>query len=295
MFNANFQTLSELCSTGKSGSFFYYTSDGNFMLKTIRRDEFKLMQKMLRPYFDHLTLINPDTLISKIYGLHKMVFHSKKKIAVKKIYFCIMNNVFNTDVKIDYRYDLKGSTLGRTTTFAPGVEKDLTIALKDLDFLENKEKFRIGASYRQKLIEILRRDADFFGEQEIIDYSLLVGVHDVDQNEVPAQLNASNLDQTFSLSELSEKQSFQEESTYLDTLIPISKKKFYEKDHGGIRSTNGDKIYFLGVIDIFTFFNSKKKVEHFLKKLKYEEMTVSCIPPKPYSNRFYDFIEEAFE
>jgi 1-phosphatidylinositol-4-phosphate 5-kinase len=35
--------LKELCSSGKSGSFFYYTSDGNFMLKTIRKDEFKMM------------------------------------------------------------------------------------------------------------------------------------------------------------------------------------------------------------------------------------------------------------
>ena len=27
MFNANFRTLAELCSSGKSGSFFYYTQD----------------------------------------------------------------------------------------------------------------------------------------------------------------------------------------------------------------------------------------------------------------------------
>ena len=41
MFNANFQTLAELCSSGKSGSFFYYTSDGKFVLKTISKTEFK--------------------------------------------------------------------------------------------------------------------------------------------------------------------------------------------------------------------------------------------------------------
>lgn len=58
MFNANFQTLTELCSSGKSGSFFYYTSDGNFMLKTIRKEEFKLMKRMLKKYYDHLTVTN---------------------------------------------------------------------------------------------------------------------------------------------------------------------------------------------------------------------------------------------
>jgi 1-phosphatidylinositol-4-phosphate 5-kinase len=31
----NISSLKEQCSTGKSGSFFYYTADSNFMLKTI--------------------------------------------------------------------------------------------------------------------------------------------------------------------------------------------------------------------------------------------------------------------
>lgn len=110
MFNANFKTLRELCSSGKSGSFFYYTSDGNFMLKTIRKDEFKLMKRILRKYYDHLTKDNTDSMISRIYGLHKVIFYRKKHKLHKKLYFCIMNNVFNTNNKIDYRYDLKGST-----------------------------------------------------------------------------------------------------------------------------------------------------------------------------------------
>lgn len=110
MFNANFQTLTELCSSGKSGSFFYYTSDGNFMLKTIRKNEFKIMKGMLRAYYDHITDVNPDSLISRIFGLHKVIFYRKKNKLSKKIYLCIMNNIFNTPNKIDLRYDLKGST-----------------------------------------------------------------------------------------------------------------------------------------------------------------------------------------
>lgn len=78
MFNANFKTLTELCSTGKSGSFFYYTTDGKFMLKTIRKDEFKLMKSILKQYYDHLTIENPDSMISRIYGLHKVIFYRKK-------------------------------------------------------------------------------------------------------------------------------------------------------------------------------------------------------------------------
>ena len=109
-----------LFSSGKSGSFFYYTEDGKFMLKTIRREEFKLMKSILKSYYDHLTVDNPDTLISRIFGLHKILFYRKKSKTTKKIYFCIMNNVFNTVNKIDRRYDLKGSTRGRSTVFPEG-------------------------------------------------------------------------------------------------------------------------------------------------------------------------------
>lgn len=163
MFNANFQTLTELFSTGKSGSFFYYTCDGHFMLKTIRKDEFQLMKRMLRDYYEHIAIKNPDTLISKIYGLHKMIIHKKNKVVQSKIYFCIMNNVFNTQLKIDYRYDLKGSTLGRTTHVPPGQERDYTVAMKDLDFLGAGQKFEIGQEFKRKFLDILRKDADFFG------------------------------------------------------------------------------------------------------------------------------------
>lgn len=40
-------TLSELVTSGKSGSFFYYSKDGNFMLKTISRNEFHFIKKIL--------------------------------------------------------------------------------------------------------------------------------------------------------------------------------------------------------------------------------------------------------
>ena len=43
--------------------------------------------------------------------------------------------------------------------------------------------------------------------------------------------------------------------------------KFYEKDKGGLASIDGQKIYFMGVIDILTGYNAKKKAEHFIKSI----------------------------
>jgi len=47
MLLGDYIALAELFSSGKSGSFFYYTSDGKFLLKTISKSEFKFLQRLL--------------------------------------------------------------------------------------------------------------------------------------------------------------------------------------------------------------------------------------------------------
>lgn len=116
-------------------------------------------------------------MISKVYGIHKVIFYRKKQKMSKKIYFCIMDNVFATKHKIDLRYDLKGSTFGRRTIKdKTGIKVDRTVALKDCDFLDRKESFRVGKENRKKILEIIKQDSQFFAQNEIIDYSLLIGI-----------------------------------------------------------------------------------------------------------------------
>ena len=160
IFKSNFQTLSELCSSGKSGSFFYYSYDGRFMLKTIPRHEFKKMKQMLKNYHEYLTCRNTDSMISRVFGLHKIIFFRKRRKMNKKMYFCVMNNIFQTTKKIDLRYDLKGSTWGRQTIRdKEGFKIDRTVALKDRDFLNKKEEFKVGHEHKARIMAILRQDA----------------------------------------------------------------------------------------------------------------------------------------
>ena len=78
----------------------------------------------------------------------------------QKIYFCIMNNIFQTTKKIDLRYDLKGSTYGRQTIKdKSGIMVDRTVSLKDLDFLNKKDVFKVGHENRTRILEILKQDA----------------------------------------------------------------------------------------------------------------------------------------
>ncbi len=71
LLKGDLSTLSELTSTGKSGSFFYYTGDGRFTLKTIHRYEFQFLREILRSYYTHIKQFN-DSLIIKFYGMHKI-------------------------------------------------------------------------------------------------------------------------------------------------------------------------------------------------------------------------------
>ncbi len=69
-----------------------------------------------------------------------------------------MDNVFCTKRKIDYRYDLKGSTFGRRTITDSNGQIDYTIALKDLDFIDRQEKFRVGETNKRRIIDIINKD-----------------------------------------------------------------------------------------------------------------------------------------
>ncbi|CAD7955611.1 unnamed protein product [Amoebophrya sp. A120] len=142
MILGNLSSLSELSSEGKSGAFFYYTADGSFMIKTISKEEKEWLQTIMLPYWLHLKKY-PDSLLIKFFGLHALrvrkqsnnigSFRASSKIREKKIYFVVMGNMFNTPYEIHTRYDLKGSTFGRTTNAS--LLEDKTVARKDMDFL----------------------------------------------------------------------------------------------------------------------------------------------------------------
>ena len=76
-WNNNYDTLFELCSSGKSGSLFYYTFDKKYMLKTIPKREFDVFKAALEKYYAMIKR-NPNSLISKFYGLHSVVFDDDK-------------------------------------------------------------------------------------------------------------------------------------------------------------------------------------------------------------------------
>ena len=56
-------------SNGKSGSFFFYTHNNNFLIKTMTNSELNtFLGKFIERYHEHL--MNSETLLTKIYGVY---------------------------------------------------------------------------------------------------------------------------------------------------------------------------------------------------------------------------------
>lgn len=71
---------------------------------------------------------------------------------------------------------------------------------------------------------------------------------------------------------------------------------FYETHDGGILSSDGKCIYYLGIIDTLTMFGTKKKLEYGLKTIRYlDNKDISCIPPQQYGDRFVSFMKGIFD
>ena len=54
---------------GKSGSFFFFSYDNKFLIKTATDGEKKLLTALLDPLADHIQDLKNESLLARIYGL----------------------------------------------------------------------------------------------------------------------------------------------------------------------------------------------------------------------------------
>ncbi|KAI9486179.1 MAG: hypothetical protein EXX96DRAFT_474935 [Benjaminiella poitrasii] len=309
--------LSELASAGKSGSFFYYSRDYRFIIKTIHHTEHKFMRKILKQYHDHVSS-NPDTLLCRYYGLHRV-----KLPHGRKIHFVVMGNVLPPNKDIHATYDLKGSTQGR---FLPEQElkKNPYAVLKDLNWQERKVKLLLGPKKRKLFVTQLLRDVKLLVRLNIMDYSLMIGIHDMlrgnkdnVRNSTLQTFQASNkaIPPDTKLAERRASMMKRRESkamAYRKVIMeanpdrlnaselpdtPFEERRncvFYSND-GGFQATDekdrpSPSLYYMGIIDILTPYDLKKKSEHFFKSMAQDKNEISAVKPKTYGNRFMTFV-----
>ena len=293
--------LSELGSPGKSGSFFYFSRDYKYIIKTIHHAEHKFLRRILRDYYSHVEA-NPNTLLSQFYGLHRV------KIPYgRKVHFVVMNNLFPPHRDVHQTFDLKGSTVGRDFK-EEHLEKNPRATLKDLNWLRRNLNLEFGPVKKRQFIEQMEKDVHLLQRLKIMDYSMLVGIHDLrkgnqenirdktlqvfqpggagnNNEEVPD--GRGMLMRTPSKLETARKARELRQIIKQEKPIPMGqsssrmpdhmeentlKREFtFYSDDGGFRATHednspGDEIFFLSIIDCLTHYGTIKKLEHLWSK-----------------------------
>ncbi|XP_050673578.1 phosphatidylinositol 4-phosphate 5-kinase type-1 alpha isoform X14 [Leptidea sinapis] len=307
--------LRELSNPGASGSIFYLTNDDEFIIKTVQHKEGEFLQKLLPGYYLNLDQ-NPRTLLPKFFGLYCYQCNSKN------VRLVAMNNLLPSSVKLHQKYDLKGSTYKRKANKSERQKRSPTY--KDLDFMEHHtEGIFLEADTYTALIKTMQRDCRVLESFKIMDYSLLVGIHNLDEaqrekneerkrtesgqsddedGEKKTGLNRTRSEQAkedfkaqVKRTQSINRQRLVAHSTAMESIQAESEPIDEEEDvpPGGIpaRNARGERLLlFLGIIDILQSYRLRKKLEHTWKSMIHDGDTVSVHRPSFYAQRFLDFM-----
>ncbi|XP_015135759.1 phosphatidylinositol 4-phosphate 5-kinase type-1 beta isoform X1 [Gallus gallus] len=280
------EPLIELSNPGASGSLFFVTSDDEFIIKTVQHKEAEFLQKLLPGYYMNLNQ-NPRTLLPKFYGLYCV------QSGGINIRIVVMNNVLPRALKMNFTYDLKGSTYKRRASRKEREKSNPTF--KDLDFLQDMhEGLYFDSETHSALMKTLQRDCRVLESFKIMDYSLLLGIHVLNSNvrekEGESSQNASDGKRPGGQKVLysTAMESIQGPGKSGDSVVTETTNTM-----GGIpaKSHKGEKLLlFMGIIDILQSYRLMKKLEHSWKALVYDGDTVSVHRPSFYADRFLKFM-----
>ncbi|KAI6658499.1 hypothetical protein LOD99_15299 [Oopsacas minuta] len=289
--------LKQLGNPGASGSVFYLTQDDKYIIKTVSFNEAFFLQKLLAGYWMNLVQ-NTQTLLPKFLGLYAYQSGSRK------IRFVVMNNLLPSTIKYHYKFDLKGSTYGRRASMKE--KRKTSPTFKDLDFIQ---MFPQGLSTTpemySKLINTLHRDCMVLESFDIMDYSLLLAVHNVSEEfrvnrsrfDLPMESHVIDTNTMNSNHPIHSDSIICEPDTPTETPLDNQNLTSYldRIPEDGVVATlpNGDiAVVYVGIIDILQKYRAKKKIEHAMKSVITKGDTVSVHNPAFYSLRFKKFMSQ---
>ncbi len=306
----NKQGISE--SQGKSGSFFISTDDNQYMIKTLRVDEFDLIRKtFLNEYVQYLTK-NKNSLLCRIYGMYNIIMSQGDEILI-----IVMRNVIGEfKNNIITKYDLKGSSKNRVSQFDMANTDSST--MKDLNFNEFEHGIMLSRKNIIRFRKLIKYDSTFLKQMSLMDYSLFlvkITLSKEQANDLFGDKIREKQDSAFS--ELMIENSIKPSATNMN-IDGTSLKMNYEnlnvdelkpsntlKEKGIIYknikyykqflfpSLNPGSAYILAIIDYFQIFNFYKYVESGLKtKFFSKKDKISCVDPRTYSKRFIKYFEQ---
>jgi len=185
--------VSSSSAAGKSGSFFFLSPDQQCIIKSCTLEDWRTLLQVLPKYVERFEEAraealkmgnNPnqrrsgfmETLLPRYLGLYVL-----RNIIGSEVRVLVMLNVFGGSQKIHRRFDLKGSTVGRKANEKERSKK--SPVLKDLDWADSEKELALGEADRDRFLGALERDVRCLQSWNLMDYSLLVGIHNRDPQD----------------------------------------------------------------------------------------------------------------
>lgn len=278
-------------SQGKSQAVFILSEDKRFLLKSLNDEELDQLMSMLAPYLGHLRA-NPDTLLPWFLGVFSI------RAGSGTFHVVLMRNVFCTPdgARMDEQYDLKGSRLKRTV----GERKinDIGVTYKDLDWQKFQHRMHLSARHRRWFLEQIDIDTTFLKACNVMDYSLLLGV----RRDVAGRLRQdprcgclqSRRRPCRLLIALLQALCGGERGRRPAAAAAGIPRRRHKQTLGGIASSDGHDVYYMGIIDVLQRWNFRKKSETVLKRVRHvsiaAEPSFSCVDPTVYQRRLVRFM-----
>jgi len=291
---------------GKSGMLFYFSVDRKFVLKTVKKEELHFFRYMLKQYTEHMTELQPHSLLPRFFALVKIKYNLKNPDgsagAEKTFRLVVMNNLFDCGpgINITQRFDLKGSTRNR---HIPPEKQTPGRVLLDLNWNEQGLKLCLGPQQKALFLAQVKADAAFLRAQDVMDHSLLLGIHEDDDAQFEQVAGQTELDAGMGV----------DAGLLAGPLLPDSMHPrdgglvtAWQQHRGGVRafdagtggpgartaSTPRREVYYCGIIDILQRFDAKKKLESAYKSIRFNKASISAIESKAYNERFVAYLDQ---
>lgn len=276
----------EPCYDPQDTSKYFYSKDSQFVVKLFHSEEVEFMHSILGEYHSYIVEMSGKTLLPHYLAMYRIT------VSGVEHYMIVMKNIFSADgLTIHRRYDLKGSLVDREASEKVKAQNNPT--LKDKDFLNDEIKIKIGTDKKEEMMAILERDVNFLASLKIMDYSMLVGIHNVGQpgldeeDEEAEQTSSDDLLEGEEAAEVPMECEVEEEE---GEAVP----NVYA--YVSTESAPSKELYFVGLIDVLTKYNASKRAAHTAKTMKHGAgAEISTVKPEQYAKRFMEFMNNAFE
>ncbi|KAM9798957.1 phosphatidylinositol 5-phosphate 4-kinase type-2 gamma-like [Syngnathus typhle] len=269
--------------------------DRTLVVKEISSEEVAEMHNFLLEYHQYVVTSHGSTLLPQFLAMYRVTVESEDT------YLLVMRNMFSHRLHVHKKYDLKGSLVSREATLKEKVKELPTY--KDMDFMNNMQKIYVCDEVKESVMGKLNRDIEFLVRMKIMDYSLLLGIHDVEKAErEEEELESSDGEEEqdeSSHSALPCSTSPEGIAGYMNSFKPMGPGEFDPYvDVYAIESAVGAprrEVYFMGLIDVLTQYDTKKKAAHAAKAVKHGAgAEISTVHPEQYGKRFKEFIAKIF-